>query len=156
MFWLVDQGSMNGTYLNEQRVDGEVALRPGSRIRLESAEFEFSMPSLGDGEGTLMANPHEFSETLKGDSPMPMAPPPTTAGGELVKESPQNSLETMVNKEVPSQGFRPEPAPAAEPGSGRGCQCGQRRFHSALRRRRCGISSPSRRDCGLRCGSETR
>ncbi len=119
VFWLIDQGSMNGTYVNDQRVEGEVALRPGSRIRLESAEFEFSMPSLGDGEGTLMANPHEFSETLKADSPMPMAPPPTAAGGELVKESPQNFLETMVNKEVPSQGFRPEPAPAAEPGSGR-------------------------------------
>ena len=118
-YWLVDQGSLNGTYLNEQRVDGEVVLNPGSRIRLESAEFEFSMPSLSDGEGTLMANPHEFAETLKVDSPMPMAPPPPTADGNLANASPRNFLETMVNKEVPTQGFRPEPAPAAEPGSGR-------------------------------------
>jgi hypothetical protein len=67
-YWLVDQGSLNGSYVNGARVNGEVALRPGARIRLESAEFEFNLPGLQNAEGTAMGDSDEFAATM-------MAPP---------------------------------------------------------------------------------
>lgn len=63
-YWLVDQGSLNGTYVNGDRVAGEVALRPGARISLESAEFEFTMPGMDMNATMVASSVDEFSETL--------------------------------------------------------------------------------------------
>ncbi|MCI0401876.1 MAG: FHA domain-containing protein [Gammaproteobacteria bacterium] len=40
-FFILDQGSLNGTYVNDQRVNGDVRLMHGDRIRLNRFEFEF-------------------------------------------------------------------------------------------------------------------
>ena len=43
-FWLVDLGSVNGTYVNDERLLGERTLRTGDRLRFHKFEFEFSAP----------------------------------------------------------------------------------------------------------------
>ena len=43
-FWLVDLGSVNGTYVNDERLLGERILRTGDRLRFHKFEFEFSAP----------------------------------------------------------------------------------------------------------------
>ena len=40
-YWLIDQGSANGSYLNGRRVAQPTALKDGDRIRLADSEFVF-------------------------------------------------------------------------------------------------------------------
>lgn len=116
-YWLVDQGSLNGSYVNGVRVDGEIALRPGASISLESVEFEFVLPDLGDVD--------EFAETLAVDASVlqegaiaAIRQPPNSnqaAGGaaQLADVEPGGFLETLVNREAPTQGFKPAAPPAS-------------------------------------------
>ena len=43
-FWLVDQGSVNGCFVNGERVAGERQLRHGDRLKFHVYEFEFQHP----------------------------------------------------------------------------------------------------------------
>jgi hypothetical protein len=106
-YWLVDQGSLNGSLINGIRVDGEMALRPGAVITLESAEFEFTLPAMGETQGFEAT---QMAPALAGM--LAAAPAAPASGAKLLSESPQNFLETMVNREAPPDGFKPA-APAA-------------------------------------------
>lgn len=63
-YWIVDQGSLNGTYLNGERLTREKLLHHGSRIQLESAEFEFVIAGAQNPGATMAADPDEFIETM--------------------------------------------------------------------------------------------
>jgi hypothetical protein len=63
-YWLVDQGSLNGTFLNGERIHKERALNNGAHIQLESAEFEFGIPEVQVRGAAATADPGEFIETL--------------------------------------------------------------------------------------------
>jgi pSer/pThr/pTyr-binding forkhead associated (FHA) protein/uncharacterized protein YegL len=54
-YWLVDQGSVNGTFVNGKRVKNKVRLKDGNRVCFHDAEFEFSIPELNKYEKTLIA-----------------------------------------------------------------------------------------------------
>ncbi|MGH6636683.1 MAG: VWA domain-containing protein [Gammaproteobacteria bacterium] len=53
-FWLVDQKSVNGTFVNGQRVFDEVCLKHGDRIRFHEAEFEFVQEAMDRADQTLL------------------------------------------------------------------------------------------------------
>ena len=53
-FWLVDQGSVNGTFVNNERVVGERMLKQGDRLKFHKFEFEFSCPAMADSNRTLV------------------------------------------------------------------------------------------------------
>ncbi len=53
-FWIVDQGSVNGTYVNSERVLGERQLKHGDRVKLHKFEFEFSHPEMSDASRTVV------------------------------------------------------------------------------------------------------
>jgi Mg-chelatase subunit ChlD len=55
-FWIIDQGSINGTFVNDQPVSTEIRLKHGDRIRLHKCEFEFSMPEMEDSGKTMISN----------------------------------------------------------------------------------------------------
>ena len=55
-FWIVDQGSINGTFINNQPVTTEVRLKHGDRIRLHKCEFEFVMPEMEDSGKTMISS----------------------------------------------------------------------------------------------------
>ena len=57
-FWLVDFGSRNGTYLNDQRVIRPTRLRHRDRIKVGQVEFTFHQPQSVKGR---------LSETVLGD-----------------------------------------------------------------------------------------
>ncbi len=65
-FWLADQGSVNGTFLNGERIDNERQLKHGDRIKFHKYEFEFSLPEMDDGGRTLFADASEA--TMIGDA----------------------------------------------------------------------------------------
>lgn len=55
-FWIIDQGSINGTFVNGETVSTEVRLKHGDRIRLHKCEFEFIMPDMEDSGMTVISN----------------------------------------------------------------------------------------------------
>lgn len=55
-FWIRDEGSVNGTFVNENRVTTEHPLKHGDMVRVHKHEFEFVIPELFDSDRTLMAN----------------------------------------------------------------------------------------------------
>jgi hypothetical protein len=82
-WWVVDQGSANGTYLNSQRI-AEQALRPGQELRfgalafrvdiVEDPEATVATPILGEhaAETLMAATPAEVEPAAA----KPVAPPP--------------------------------------------------------------------------------
>ncbi len=55
-YWIVDQGSINGTFVNTEPVNSEVRLKHGDRIRLHKCDFEFIMPEMEDSGMTVISN----------------------------------------------------------------------------------------------------
>ncbi len=55
-FWIIDQGSINGTFVNGEPVSSEVRLKHGDRIRLHKCDFEFIMPEMEDSGMTVISN----------------------------------------------------------------------------------------------------
>lgn len=53
-FWISDQGSSNGTYVNDRRVTTEMRLKNGDCIRLHKFEFEFIEPAEHDDGATAV------------------------------------------------------------------------------------------------------
>ncbi len=47
-FWIRDEGSVNGTFVNDQRVTSEHPLKHGDLVRVHRHEFEFVIPELFD------------------------------------------------------------------------------------------------------------
>ena len=64
-FWIADQGSVNGTFLNGDRIEGERQLKHGDRVRFHKYEFEFSMPEMDHAGHTVFADP--LNRTMVGD-----------------------------------------------------------------------------------------
>ncbi len=55
-FWIIDQGSINGTYVNGEQVKTEARLKHGDKIQLHRCEFEFVMPEMEDSGMTVISN----------------------------------------------------------------------------------------------------
>ena len=54
-FWIRDEGSVNGTFVNDQRVTSEHPLKHGDMVRVHRHEFEFVIPELFDSDRTMIA-----------------------------------------------------------------------------------------------------
>jgi pSer/pThr/pTyr-binding forkhead associated (FHA) protein/PBP1b-binding outer membrane lipoprotein LpoB len=55
-FWIIDQGSINGTFVNGEAVSSEVRLKHGDRLRLHKCDFEFIMPEMEDSGMTVISS----------------------------------------------------------------------------------------------------
>ena len=55
-FWIVDQGSINGTFVNDKPITSETRLKHGDKVRLHKFEFEFVMPEMVDAGMTVVSN----------------------------------------------------------------------------------------------------
>ena len=53
-YWLVDQDSLNGTFVNGRRVTDRVRLRHGDQLRFHDVEFRFAMPGMELADETIM------------------------------------------------------------------------------------------------------
>lgn len=54
-FWLVDQNSKNGTFVNDYRVVGPISLTHGDRVRFHNIEFEFTLTGFSLADKTIVA-----------------------------------------------------------------------------------------------------
>ena len=117
IWWVVDQGSANGTYLNSLRV-AEQALKNGQELRFgalafrvdlkEDPEATVATPVLKDDSATLMATPDPPAAPM----PKPTAPPP------LPKPAPKERVKAAAPAHTP-QVASPVPQMPAGPAPAR-------------------------------------
>lgn len=55
-FWIRDEGSVNGTFVNGERVQGERALKHRDTVRIHTHGFEFEIPELADADRTILTS----------------------------------------------------------------------------------------------------
>lgn len=53
-FWLTDQGSVNGTFVNGERISADYALKHGDVIAVHKHEFEFMIPEYFETDVTVV------------------------------------------------------------------------------------------------------
>jgi len=53
-FWVRDEGSVNGTFLNGERITGERPLKHRDSLRVHTHAFEFEIPELANADRTVM------------------------------------------------------------------------------------------------------
>jgi len=117
IWWVVDQGSANGTYLNSLRI-AEQALKNGQELRFgalafrvdlkEDPEATVATPVLKDDSATLMATPDPPAAPM----PKPTAPPP------LPKPAPKERVKAAAPAHTP-QVASPVPQMPAGPAPAR-------------------------------------
>ena len=54
-YWVTDQNSLNGTYVNKRRIDGGTQLKHGDRLRFHRHEFEFLMLDMFETDRTMVS-----------------------------------------------------------------------------------------------------
>jgi hypothetical protein len=54
-FWVRDEGSVNGTFVNDERVIGEQPLKHRDTLRLHTHRYEFEIPELADSDRTHLS-----------------------------------------------------------------------------------------------------
>lgn len=106
-FWISDQGSVNGTFLNGERLDHERQLKHGDRVRFHKYDFEFSMPEMDSAGHTIFADPAD--RTMIGDTATMMGMA-TSAGGFSAAAAAGTAVTAL---KPPSPPPAPAPAPAA-------------------------------------------
>jgi FHA domain/von Willebrand factor type A domain len=53
-FWIMDQGSINGTFVNGERIMADRALKHGDIVAIHRHEFEFMIPEYFESESTVV------------------------------------------------------------------------------------------------------
>jgi hypothetical protein len=90
-FWLLEQGSVNGTFVNGQRITGEHRLRNGDRLKFHKFEFEFQHPGTAvGGEGTMVGA--AFDQTLVASADATLVASAGELAAALVKSAPAAGL----------------------------------------------------------------
>jgi adenylate cyclase len=111
MFILRDLGSLNGTYINGERVRGEQMLRHGDEIALGSTRARYDDGSGAPVYGPSMLSPGAIQQPLPQQPPMPQpaGPPPPQWPQQQVPAS------MMVQQGQAPQAPQPPPIPMMNP-----------------------------------------
>ena len=73
-YWIIDQGSINGTFVNDRAVTSEVRLKHGDIIRLHKIEFEFVIPEMADSGMTVISKTVIAGMGVPGDDEATLMP----------------------------------------------------------------------------------
>ena len=102
-YWIKDQGSVNGTFVNGQKVTAAVKLKHGDSIQFYQYGFKFLMPGMSDADQTLIAGDAEMTKiATPARQPAPAPPgdikPPSEPFGEDVVED--MTLENFIDDQT--------------------------------------------------------
>ncbi len=78
VYWVIDPGSNNGTYVNEKRVQGKRKLKAGDRLRFAVYEFSFDIVAERARSGAAVSRATESTQ---------LAATPVSTGGETQVQS---------------------------------------------------------------------
>lgn len=60
-FWIMDQGSINGTFVNGERITADRALKHGDIVAIHRHEFEFMIPEYFESESTVVGTREQLA-----------------------------------------------------------------------------------------------
>ncbi len=95
-YWLVDQDSVNGTFLNGNKIAGAHRLKHGDVIKLHKYEFEFNMPEMDDVGKTVMFNPDVDATQVAMADDLLAAANAVAPAGKPVSEEPESTSEEIA------------------------------------------------------------
>lgn len=61
-FWIRDEGSINGTWVNGERVETERPLKHRDTVRIHTHAFEFEIPELADADRTVLTSAEKLAD----------------------------------------------------------------------------------------------
>jgi hypothetical protein len=118
-YWIIDQGSVNGTFVNGEKITEGHRLKHGDRVRLHKCEFEFLMPEVADAGKTIFSGGSEKT-VFAGAEPAPLAvvaaaPPvvPVAPSAPAPEPEPDADAEEEDAFDVTGGAFAEAAAPAA-------------------------------------------
>ncbi len=116
-YWIVDQGSINGTFVNDKLISSEVRLKHGDKVRLHKYEFEFVMPEMVDAGMTVVSNTMLGTQTpdSSSDTTEIKASAATDAGNGFAAAD--IDIDLTAGAEVEDIGITDSEAETATPGS---------------------------------------
>jgi len=85
-YWIIDQGSINGTFVNNKAVTSEIRLKHGDIIRLHKIEFEFVMPEMADTGMTVISNTVIANQGVPSSDASTLLPGSSPASGDAMVE----------------------------------------------------------------------
>ena len=111
-YWIIDQGSINGTFVNDQPATAETRLKHGDKIRLHKCEFEFLMPDMDAGETVISktviasgkVNPVEDSTVALASSGRKAAEQSLEAD-QALEEEVEEEVEEEMEEDLPEPDF---------------------------------------------------
>ena len=118
-YWVSDQNSGNGTFVNGQRLTAEMQLKHGDRISLDKFTFVFSMPEMEESDATVVQGSQRRAS-------VPSSPPPRPAAAAAapLNDDDDDAAPTSMpvhakphahaHAPAPVRAPEPPPAPAAE------------------------------------------
>lgn len=62
-FWIRDEGSVNGTFVNGERLQGERPLKHRDSVRIHTHGFEFEIPELADADRTMLTSAEKLASS---------------------------------------------------------------------------------------------
>jgi pSer/pThr/pTyr-binding forkhead associated (FHA) protein/Mg-chelatase subunit ChlD len=101
-YWIIDQGSINGTFVNDRPVTSEVRLKHGDIVRLHKVEFEFVMPEMADSGMTVISNTVIASQGTPNSGAatfMPGSPAQATSPDDIDLPDPDFDITGTVNED---------------------------------------------------------
>lgn len=72
-YWIIDQSSINGTFVNGKKVTSRTRLNHGDSIRLHKVKFQFIIPEMDDAGMTVVSNINK-NEGKTNDGEITIAP----------------------------------------------------------------------------------
>jgi pSer/pThr/pTyr-binding forkhead associated (FHA) protein len=103
-YWIIDQGSINGTFVNDEMITGETRLKHGDKVRLHKYEFEFVMPEMVDAGMTVISHTVMAKPGVAQASAQTVARAGASDAGEITNASepePDFDLSDMATSENP-------------------------------------------------------
>ncbi|MCK5668811.1 MAG: FHA domain-containing protein, partial [Gammaproteobacteria bacterium] len=101
-YWIIDQGSINGTFVNDRAVTSEVRLKHGDVIRLHKIEFEFVMPEMEDSGMTVISNTviaNQGTPSSEAATLIPGSSPPESSSDDIDLPDPDFDITGAVDED---------------------------------------------------------
>ena len=81
-YWIADQGTKNGTYVNGQRIVEQTKLGHGDVVKVDDFEFEFRLPDAEEEDCTIYAEEDVDATVYKSDEVEIACPPDENAAAD--------------------------------------------------------------------------
>lgn len=106
-FWVIDQGSTNGTYVNDRLINQATRLKDGDRVRVHKFEFLFEVPELQE-DGVTELSSTVLRQAVKAKAKELPEPQFDISMGHEIPDTAKQSLSSEFDIIEYSEDFHPD------------------------------------------------